>query len=74
MAVGLWRGTKLVKGGEGGGRPMLAVLVWVGLGYFIAHSLHDRVQALPELRPYLDSPRRLAFSDGIFRHYKALDA
>lgn len=44
MAVGLWRGTKLVKGGEGGGRPMLAVLVWVGLGYFIAHSLHDRVQ------------------------------
>jgi 4-amino-4-deoxy-L-arabinose transferase-like glycosyltransferase len=42
MAVGLWRGTKLVK--EGGGRLMLAMLVWVGLGYFIAHSLHDRVQ------------------------------
>jgi 4-amino-4-deoxy-L-arabinose transferase-like glycosyltransferase len=42
MAVGLWRGTKLVK--QGGGRLMLAMLVWVGLGYFIAHSLHDRVQ------------------------------
>jgi 4-amino-4-deoxy-L-arabinose transferase-like glycosyltransferase len=42
MAVGLWRGTRLVK--EGGGRLMLAMLVWVGLGYFIAHSLHDRVQ------------------------------
>jgi 4-amino-4-deoxy-L-arabinose transferase-like glycosyltransferase len=42
MAAGLWRGTRLVK--EGGGRLMLAMLVWVGLGYFIAHSLHDRVQ------------------------------
>jgi 4-amino-4-deoxy-L-arabinose transferase-like glycosyltransferase len=42
MAAGLWRGTKLVK--EGGARSMLAILVWVGLGYFIAHSLHDRVQ------------------------------
>jgi 4-amino-4-deoxy-L-arabinose transferase-like glycosyltransferase len=44
MAVGLWRGTKLAKAGEGRGRLMLAVLAWVGLGYFIAHSLHDRVQ------------------------------
>jgi 4-amino-4-deoxy-L-arabinose transferase-like glycosyltransferase len=39
MAVGLWRATRL-----GSDRLMLALLVWVGLGYFIAHSLHDRVQ------------------------------
>ena len=44
MALGLWRGTRLANGGQGGGRLMLAMLVWVGLGYFIAHSLHDRVQ------------------------------
>ncbi|HWU56743.1 MAG TPA: glycosyltransferase family 39 protein [Rhizomicrobium sp.] len=44
MGAGLWRGTRLVNGSEGGGRLMLAMLVWVGLGYFIAHSLHDRVQ------------------------------
>lgn len=42
--------------------------------YPLVMALHDRVQALPELRPYLDSPRRLAFSDGIFRHYPELDA
>ena len=40
MAVGLWRATKL----DGQARLMLAILVWVGLGYFFAHSLHDRVQ------------------------------
>jgi 4-amino-4-deoxy-L-arabinose transferase-like glycosyltransferase len=44
MAAGLWRATKLVKGEAGGGLLMLAILAWVGLGYFIAHSLHDRVQ------------------------------
>jgi len=44
MAAGLWRATKPVKNSEGGARLMLAMLVWVGLGYFIAHSLHDRVQ------------------------------
>jgi len=50
MAVGLWRATRLVDGRSGspqrGGsdRLMLACLVWVGLGYFLEHSLHDRVQ------------------------------
>jgi 4-amino-4-deoxy-L-arabinose transferase-like glycosyltransferase len=39
MVLGLWRATRL-----GSDRLMLAMLVWVGLGYFIAHSLHDRVQ------------------------------
>ena len=44
MAVGLWRATKLVTGGDASGRSMLAVLVWTGLGYFLVHALHDRVQ------------------------------
>ena len=44
MAAGLWRATRLVKDGQSSGRLMLAMLVWVGLCYFIAHSLHDRVQ------------------------------
>jgi len=44
MAAGLWRATKLMRGEAGGGLLMLAILAWVGLGYFIAHSLHDRVQ------------------------------
>jgi 4-amino-4-deoxy-L-arabinose transferase-like glycosyltransferase len=39
MAVGLWRATNLKSD-----RLMLALLVWVGLGYFLEHSLHDRVQ------------------------------
>jgi len=39
MAVGLWRATRLSSD-----RLMLACLVWVGLGYFLEHSLHDRVQ------------------------------
>ena len=39
MAVGLWRATR-----PQGDRLMLAMLVWVGLGYFLEHSLHDRVQ------------------------------
>jgi 4-amino-4-deoxy-L-arabinose transferase-like glycosyltransferase len=39
MAMGLWRATRL-----GSDRLMLALLVWMGLGYFLAHSLHDRVQ------------------------------
>jgi glutathione S-transferase len=36
-------------------------------------ALHDSVQALPELQDYLASERRLAFSDGLFRHYPELD-
>ena len=39
MAVGLWRATNLKSD-----RLMLALLVWAGLGYFLEHSLHDRVQ------------------------------
>lgn len=37
-------------------------------------ALRDAVAALPQLRPYLSSDRRLPFSDGIFRHYPELDA
>jgi glutathione S-transferase len=37
-------------------------------------ALHDRVAALPQLRAYLASPRRIPFNeDGIFRHYPELD-
>jgi 4-amino-4-deoxy-L-arabinose transferase-like glycosyltransferase len=39
MAVGLWRATTLKSD-----RLMLTLLVWVGLCYFLEHSLHDRVQ------------------------------
>jgi hypothetical protein len=39
MAVGLWRATRF-----GNDRLMLAVLIWMGLGYFFQHALHDRVQ------------------------------
>jgi 4-amino-4-deoxy-L-arabinose transferase-like glycosyltransferase len=39
MATGLWRATKLSSD-----RLLLALLVWVGLAYFLEHSLHDRVQ------------------------------
>ena len=38
-------------------------------------ALHDRVAARPNISAYLASERRIAFNeDGIFRHYKALDA
>ena len=37
--------------------------------------LHDRVASRPRIKAYLESDRRIAFNeDGIFRHYKALDA
>ena len=36
-------------------------------------ALHEAVATLPALRDYLASPRRLPFSDGIFRHYPELD-
>lgn len=37
-------------------------------------ELHDRVAARPNIKAYLQSPRRIAFNeDGIFRHYGALD-
>ena len=39
MALGLWRATR-----PGSDRLMLAILVWMGLGYFFQHALHDRVQ------------------------------
>ena len=36
--------------------------------------LHDRVARRPRIKAYLDSPRRIPFSDeGIFRHYEELD-
>ncbi len=50
MAIGLWRATRLVDGRsdfrqrDGNDLLMLAMLAWVGLGYFFEHSLHDRVQ------------------------------
>ncbi|TPG39821.1 glutathione S-transferase [Sphingomonas koreensis] len=38
-------------------------------------ALHDRVAALPGIKAYLDSDRRIAFNeDGIFRHYPELDS
>jgi glutathione S-transferase len=38
-------------------------------------ELHDRVAARPNIKAYLASDRRIAFNeDGIFRHYKELDA
>ena len=38
-------------------------------------ELHDRIAARPNIRAYLASERRIAFNtDGIFRHYKELDA
>ncbi|HKU63779.1 MAG TPA: glycosyltransferase family 39 protein [Rhizomicrobium sp.] len=39
MAAGLWRATRL-----GNDRLMLAILIWMGLGFFFQHALHDRVQ------------------------------
>ena len=37
--------------------------------------LHDRVRERPRIAAYLASPRRLPFSEeGIFRHYRELDA
>ena len=37
-------------------------------------ALADRLAVSPKLKPYLDSPRRLAFNErGIFRHYPELD-
>ena len=38
-------------------------------------ALHDRIAARPRIAAYLASGRRIAFNnDGIFRHYKELDA
>jgi glutathione S-transferase len=37
-------------------------------------ALHDRVSALPQLKDYLASPRRLSFNEhGVFRSYAELD-
>ena len=52
MAVGLWRATRLRSVRESGSdqenkdgnQLLLALLAWVALGYFLEHSLHDRVQ------------------------------
>ncbi|OWJ67799.1 glutathione S-transferase [Inquilinus limosus] len=38
-------------------------------------ALHDRVAALPRIKAYLESPRRIPFNPmGIFRHYPELNA
>jgi glutathione S-transferase len=38
-------------------------------------ELHDRVAARPNIKAYLQSDRRIPFNeDGIFRHYRELDA
>lgn len=37
-------------------------------------ALREAIASLPELQDYLSSDRRIAFSDGIFRHYPELDA
>ena len=38
-------------------------------------DLHDRVAGRPNIKAYLASDRRIAFNeDGIFRHYRELDA
>jgi glutathione S-transferase len=38
-------------------------------------DLRDRVAERPNIKAYLESDRRIAFNtDGIFRHYKELDA
>lgn len=43
-------------------------------GYPLLVALHDRVAALPRIKAYLKSRRRIAFNnDDVFRHYKALD-
>jgi len=38
-------------------------------------AVHDAVAALPRMRAYLESPRRIPFNEmGIFRHYPELDS
>ena len=46
----------------------------MGEDYPRVMRLREAVAALPELQDYLASDRRIAFSDGIFRHYPELDA
>lgn len=46
----------------------------VGGDYARVMALRDAVTQLPELQDYLSSDRRIAFSDGLFRHYPELDA
>jgi glutathione S-transferase len=36
--------------------------------------LHDAVKSIPGIAAYIESERRQAFSNGIFRHYPELDA
>ena len=45
----------------------------IGGDYPRVMRLRDAVAKLPELQDYLTSDRRIAFSDGIFRHYPELD-
>lgn len=51
------------------------VMQQVAARYPRLKALHDRVTAQPRIRAYLNSPRRIPFSEeGIFRHYAELDA
>ncbi len=46
----------------------------LGPKFPLSMTLHDRVEALPELADYFASERRIPFNeDGIFRHYPELD-
>lgn len=45
----------------------------LGGDYPRVRKLHAAVAGLPELQDYLSSDRRIAFSDGIFRHYPEID-
>jgi glutathione S-transferase len=41
--------------------------------YENVYALYDRVKALPKIKAYLESDRRQAYSNGIYRHYPELD-
>lgn len=36
-------------------------------------NFYDNVKSQPNIKAYLESGRRLKYSDGVFRHYDELD-
>ena len=38
-----------------------------------AFKLRDEIEKRPKIKAYLDSDRRIAYSDGIWRRYEELD-
>jgi glutathione S-transferase len=36
-------------------------------------ALYQAVKERPKIKAYLESPRRLKYSNGIYRHYEELD-